>query len=38
MKKADFKGQIYKDVLMAADRLMYANKEMLKTKYGMAKR
>ena len=31
-------GQKYKDVLMVADRLMYANKEMLKTKYGMAKR
>ena len=31
-------GQLYKDVLMAADRLMYANKETLKTKYGMAKR
>ena len=31
-------GQQYKDVLNTADRLMYTNKEMLKTKYGMAKR
>lgn len=31
-------GQLYKDVLMNADRLMYSNKEVLKTKYGMAKR
>ena len=31
-------GQKYKDVLQVADKAMYANKEMLKAKYGMAKR
>lgn len=31
-------GQKYKDVLQVADKKMYANKEMLKSKYGMAKR
>ena len=31
-------GQKYKDVLQVADKRMYANKEMLKSKYGMAKR
>ena len=31
-------GQKYKDVLQVADKAMYANKEMLKSKYGMAKR
>ena len=31
-------GQRYRDVLQVADKKMYANKEMLKSKYGMAKR
>ena len=31
-------GQRYRDVLQVADKRMYANKEMLKAKFGMAKR
>lgn len=31
-------GQRYRDVLQVADKAMYANKETLKSKYGMAKR